>query len=346
MELGMNMNFGSLITPPSHIMPIADGLSAYEYTQQLANSILINNGVPLNQRCQELCLVNGYDNTQHLAFKNLDVNTEKVDCSGIHQFLETIPIYNEVLKFHAEDRMNSRQSANTTSCYSGNIADNLGRQLIEKMDKNRSSDFFANESSALDMASQEQYLKNKSLGLNVHSDNSSTFSAEYMDKIQKKPSVVGVSVEGEVISTPKTNSLELSGAYTADSHVKAYQPIIVPQGTQISIPDGYIKVDAEKCSNRKTKVVTNCEHTDRKHYAKGLCSTCYHKGGRTKLAWNCGHRDRLHYAKGCCQDCYLQFHSKRGKKMNRKKALKDKQLKDVQIRLEMGSEQLLAQEAL
>ena len=69
-----------------------------------------------------------------------------------------------------------------------------------------------------------------------------------------------------------------------------------------SIP-GYIQLD-NKESSRKSKYVTNCEHVDRKHYAKGLCSSCYHKGGRTKLAWNCPHSDRVLYAKGCCQECY------------------------------------------
>ena len=70
--------------------------------------------------------------------------------------------------------------------------------------------------------------------------------------------------------------------------------------------------------HRKTKIIVNCEHTDRKHYAKGMCSTCYHKNGRTKTAWNCEHKTELHYAKGCCQECYLIFHSKRGKNKLRK----------------------------
>ena len=38
----------------------------------------------------------------------------------------------------------------------------------------------------------------------------------------------------------------------------------------------------EDSFERKTKIVTKCEHTSRKHYAKGMCSTCYHKSGRTK----------------------------------------------------------------
>jgi len=99
----------------------------------------------------------------------------------------------------------------------------------------------------------------------------------------------------------------------------SYQPLIIPEGSNVIIPQGYIQVQTEtKSCSRKTKVVTECEHKDRKHYAKGLCSSCYHKGGRTKKAWNCEHKDRIHYAKGCCQDCYISFHSKRGKKKLRK----------------------------
>ncbi|CAI2372224.1 unnamed protein product [Moneuplotes crassus] len=100
--------------------------------------------------------------------------------------------------------------------------------------------------------------------------------------------------------------------------VGSYMPIVLPKGSNSVIPPGYIEIHTEETSSRKTKVVTNCEHTDRKHYAKGLCSSCYHKNGRTKKSWNCEHKDRLHYAKGCCHECYVTFHSKRGQKKLRK----------------------------
>lgn len=103
-----------------------------------------------------------------------------------------------------------------------------------------------------------------------------------------------------------------------ENGVDSYMPIVLPKGSNSVIPPGYIEIETEKASNRKTKVVTNCEHTDRKHYAKGLCSSCYHKNGRTKKSWNCEHKDRLHYAKGCCHECYVTFHSKRGQKKLRK----------------------------
>jgi len=101
-------------------------------------------------------------------------------------------------------------------------------------------------------------------------------------------------------------------AYAENQMYAAYNQDFVAEGANTVLPPGYVQVKNEKTCSRKTKVVTNCEHTDRKHYAKGLCSTCYHKNGRTKKAWNCEHKNKLHYAKGCCQECYITFHSKRG----------------------------------
>lgn len=53
--------------------------------------------------------------------------------------------------------------------------------------------------------------------------------------------------------------------------------------------------------NSKKKRNT-CGHTDRKHYAKGLCSLCYHKKSRDQKPKLCPH-DKL-YARDLCQKCY------------------------------------------
>lgn len=63
--------------------------------------------------------------------------------------------------------------------------------------------------------------------------------------------------------------------------------------------------------------VTKCPHYVRKHYAKGMCSSCYHKSGRSATASICRHKDRPLYAKGRCQYCYLRHYSR----INRKTAL-------------------------
>ena len=76
-------------------------------------------------------------------------------------------------------------------------------------------------------------------------------------------------------------------------------------------PQGITKRRKKPC-----RMVTKCEHTDEKHYAKviflfpnvsiqGMCYLCYHKKGRTKLAYKCPHSTEVHYSRGLCQPCYI-----------------------------------------
>ena len=58
---------------------------------------------------------------------------------------------------------------------------------------------------------------------------------------------------------------------------------------------------------RKKKLVTNCPHTEAKHYAKGMCNYCYHTKGRKKLATNCEHKNKSDYARGLCHTCYNKW---------------------------------------
>jgi hypothetical protein len=55
-----------------------------------------------------------------------------------------------------------------------------------------------------------------------------------------------------------------------------------------------------EASNPYLMTITKCSHTNRKHYAKNMCSTCYRKQGRDKYATKCEHQDRLLYSKGMC----------------------------------------------
>ena len=65
-------------------------------------------------------------------------------------------------------------------------------------------------------------------------------------------------------------------------------------------------------SSAKTFQITACPHTYKKHYAKNMCSTCYHKQGRGNYARSCPHKDKPLYARGKCQSCYLhQYHRSR-----------------------------------
>jgi hypothetical protein len=61
---------------------------------------------------------------------------------------------------------------------------------------------------------------------------------------------------------------------------------------------------------KETKKNTACPHPERKHYAKNMCSKCYHKSGRSKPSYACQHTDRPLYARGMCQVCYLHNYHK------------------------------------
>lgn len=64
--------------------------------------------------------------------------------------------------------------------------------------------------------------------------------------------------------------------------------------------------------------ITKCPHTDRKHYAKNMCASCYRKNGRGQLTWACKHTERLNYSMGMCQTCYLADYNKRRNKTKKK----------------------------
>lgn len=68
--------------------------------------------------------------------------------------------------------------------------------------------------------------------------------------------------------------------------------------------------------------ITACPHTNRKHYAKNMCSSCYRKYGRNQYATKCGHPDRQLYSMGMCQTCYLADYHQRRTKVKRKLAAK------------------------
>ena len=75
--------------------------------------------------------------------------------------------------------------------------------------------------------------------------------------------------------------------------------------------------DAESggVSARKKNQITECEHTDREFYARGMCKNCYHKKGRTKKATCCP--DKMMYSRGLCQNCYMKQYGKEKRRENR-----------------------------
>ena len=76
-----------------------------------------------------------------------------------------------------------------------------------------------------------------------------------------------------------------------------------------------------KKKKRNGKLCTNCPHKFSPHYAKGMCSNCYHSKGRIKKPWNCPHVNKAHYALGLCQNCYQIEYIKKQSEIHGKKFL-------------------------
>ena len=64
-------------------------------------------------------------------------------------------------------------------------------------------------------------------------------------------------------------------------------------------------------TKRNLKYCNACPHHNAPHYAKGMCSNCYHSRGRQKKPWNCPHSNKFHYALGLCQNCYQMRYMKK-----------------------------------
>lgn len=48
-----------------------------------------------------------------------------------------------------------------------------------------------------------------------------------------------------------------------------------------------------------------------------MCHNCYHYRGRVKPATDCEHTERPNYARGLCKNCYLsEYHKERRRKSN------------------------------
>lgn len=62
---------------------------------------------------------------------------------------------------------------------------------------------------------------------------------------------------------------------------------------------------------RSIKLCTACPHKFAVHYAKNMCSNCYHSRGRSKRPWKCPHMNKAHYALGLCQNCYQMNYIKK-----------------------------------
>ena len=84
-----------------------------------------------------------------------------------------------------------------------------------------------------------------------------------------------------------------------------------------------------KKKRRSGRLCTECPHKFSPHYAKGMCSNCYHSKGRSKKPWNCSHTNKTHYALGLCQNCYQMNYIKKQSECDNKKIISNVNQKNL-----------------
>ena len=282
---------------------------------KLALPMEVNNYESLNSVCMQMnasCTsASGFKQTESNSAQ--PVKLSKLASEKILKVLEAIPIYEEVKIFKVSDSpVSSKRDHSAYHAFTQSNSYNMvcGRKRVTS--GSCEADMGAAVYSGANSTAQSYSLNNS------QADNSHPIG-EFKVAIGGESTGKNAMALSGVYQNLPTQTVGFEGAYAENQMYAAYNQDFVAEGANTVLPPGYIQVKKEKTCSRKTKVVTNCEHTDRKHYAKGLCSTCYHKNGRTKKAWNCEHKNKLHYAKGCCQECYIIFHSKRG--LNRLKRM-------------------------
>lgn len=133
----------------------------------------------------------------------------------------------------------------------------------------------------------------------------------------------GILRSGDVISKKKKvkKNIEKKSIETHNTVIKipkTFSPLKKACTTPVSTSSCTFEEEKLLQRKRESKKILNCPHENAKHYAKGMCSNCYHSKGRKGHPWNCKHRTRALYAHGLCQNCY---HVKyvRSKKESKKK---------------------------
>lgn len=303
----------------------AQGLLSTMHTQP-ASPYIIGRIEPLNSTCLSLAShptfyltdfkPNYFDMANRLASLSYEETNE------IHDVLRTIPIYRDLLPsgtagqckpFDAHDQFKP--------VFPFEQSDVLQKLPIPSNPRKRmaSSQFSDREIDHVDGLNffGAQTTNCSELVFSNSVQEHSFHNNQEGQKFQEPIHMMNTQPMSPLGASPKYTSL-LKEVSTEDREFFAGGKFDVQNTESCAVPPGYVKIQQNKSASRRTKVVTKCPHKERKHYAKGLCSTCYHKKGRTKLAWRCPHIDQVHYAKGCCQECYITFHSKRGKNKMKK----------------------------
>ena len=98
-------------------------------------------------------------------------------------------------------------------------------------------------------------------------------------------------------SVSKNENSNKNDSYSSDSEKKGDSYAVMELLTQKT--------------KRNQKYCNACPHHNAPHYAKGMCSNCYHSRGRKKKPWKCPHLNKFHYAHGLCQNCYQMKYMKK-----------------------------------
>jgi hypothetical protein len=312
MELGMNSLAGFKLLNASTI-------GAINASQQMGQFIAYSKLNSLNSTCLSLgaspsMFIIGFK-TDYKELTNYEIPALGYEENlKIHDFLKEIPIYQEVVSFKSKDI----DCAPKILSYPISASPQLQCNAVNPTNyRKRTASDFCRQDNEIYSASTPKIL---STAQSYSDQNSSSESSSPLEKHNAKKRILGNKTRNINYGFFDANVefTKSCTAYVPTQSIANYNPVFIAKGANTLIPSRYVQLQKEKDSLRKTKVVTSCEHTDRKHYAKGLCSTCYHKNGRTKTAWNCMHTNMIHYAKGCCQECYITFHSKRGQNKKRK----------------------------
>lgn len=323
MEVGLSYNLGPVyqVNKPSYFG--SNEVNFIEVSPQFSGPYYPRKLETLNSTCMTLntsptvFITGAKPNSAPLTYglTNPGMNEYK----RLHSFLKSIPIYNEVLEIQTQELAASYSTNGSNPNVQTTFINEQGNSPSLSIPRKRMTSETFSEISKLPRPDSPvlSQIQTGSVISNSHSTSTLIFEKEAIRKMYQ-PIEEDVVSHGTQPGSAPIDSPKVNNYYQTQSGMRRYKPVIISEGSPALLPPGYIQVQKESNCNRKTKFITNCRHTNRKHYAKGLCSTCYHKTGRTKLSWNCKHTDQLHYAKGCCQECYLTFHSKRGKSKLRK----------------------------
>lgn len=314
MEIGLRYNKAP-VCKLDIAKPAISGFDLFSQTERLCSSLFENKVEKLNKTAFDLTdlpsLVQTGLNKLNQSNDNQMSIRSIAEASLIIDFLKTIPIYEEVLSYKQNEKVSSSDSNSVLDKLQEKDRFSSHENLVANIKKSGCANELYN---GMTNASTVGYPSSNTVSTNSHPDNSYPFIDSCM---HNELDFTNGRFIAESYAYYANTSLKLNGVNQQLSNIQGQ--FYSPDLTQYYVPSGYIKIDSDNNLQRKSKVITNCEHTDRKHYAKGLCSTCYHKGGRTKLAWGCPHKDKVHYAKGYCQECYIvykRFRKQRAKLMN------------------------------